>query len=489
MMSTEEVVKFLKELLSREKDSTTPNIAKVSIALGIVEDFYISGEDIPASIDSMVEDHYNVLQEKVRLDLGTQLNTREKVTCLAHGVWSNLQNSKKDIIHAQHLYRFTKSLKEGKKTQLCCAGVTVAVLSLAQCLAGAHTDLKDLRLVLTEDHCFLSLTGSSTREDLAEVTTESRSARGLPPKESSYSSSWLYAGGQPVVCSPLQALVACVVSINYTIKSRKHVSDSLFSIQQELLEHLFENSFPMYPNAMTTLATMKEESQWHDVESSCSNLTEALKQFDTLWGPIRTLYTKSIEASVANEWYPSSSLATSYSYEYELLQMCSKEESSEHIVERMCDCLTRFMATICKGSKAFVKFRYSGNHDEELYKDIDDIISKMKIMFPSAKNASQMNQSILCDTLVRIFDNLLILFSGKSLPAKWTTCFLACLQIFSKETRHETIFNLALSSKVLTESKPAMIEYKKSVLLNMLEGPSLEPGLLDDRQGRRKRRR
>ena len=102
------MVKFLKELLSREKDSTTPNIAKVSIALGIVEDFYISGEDIPASIDSMVEDHYNVLQEKVRLDLGTQLNTREKVTCLAHGVWSNLQNSKKDIIHAQHLYRFTK---------------------------------------------------------------------------------------------------------------------------------------------------------------------------------------------------------------------------------------------------------------------------------------------------------------------------------------------------------------------------------------------
>jgi hypothetical protein len=276
--------------------------------------------------------------------------------------------------------------------------------------------------------------------------------------------------------------------MNYNISSKKDVSDSLFTIKQELLEHLFDNATPMYPNAISTLATMKEESQWHDIESSFSTLDKALQEFDRCWGPLRGLYTTAVHAATANEWYPSSSLATSYSYEHELLQMCNKEEPSDEINKRLCECVVAFMEAVRRGSEVFVKFQYNGNHDEELFKDLDDIISKMNMMFQGTKHISQTNQRPLCYDLARIFDNLLILFSGKTLPSKWSKCFLACLKMFSKETRHETILNLDFSSKILSESKLAMIEYKKSVLLNILESPSLVLSGQDE-AGRRKRRR
>lgn len=486
-MSTEDIVTFLKELLCREKRSKRPLVGKISIALGIVEDFIILGKVLPcgSELNRMVEDHYKTLQEKSkRIDFGEHLDTRAKITCLANFVWSHLRSSKKDIIHAQHLYSFTRSLKEGKKTQLCCAGVTITVLSLAQCLVEEHEDFRKLRLVITEDHCLLSLTGSRAREDLAEVTTESLKARGQVPQEDGI---WLYSGGQPFVCDAMQALVACVVSINYNIRSKKEVSDSLFSLQQELLEHLFETVSPLYPNAIASMTTMKEESKWHDIESSCTTLTEALQEFDRSWKHIRKLYKVAIESTLANEWYPSSCLATSYSYEHELLQMCCKENPSVELRDRLCSCLYDFMATVRKGSEVFLKFRYAANHDEELFKDVDDVISKMKVMFQNTEKLEQSDHVVLCHDLVKTFDNLLVLFSGKTLPSTWSKCFYTALHQFSKKEREESILKIHFSSTTLSDSKDAMIECKKSVLLQILETPCLELG--QDSQGRRKRQR
>lgn len=489
-MSTEDIVTFLKELLCREKRTERPLVGKISIALGIVEDFIIRGKVLPCGLElnRMVEDHYKTLQEKSRqIDFGQHLDTRAKITCLANFVWSHLRSSKKDIIHAQHLYSFTQSLKEGKKTQLCCAGVTMTVLSLAQCLVGEHEDFRNLQFVITEDHCLLSLTGSRAREDLAEVTTESLKARGQVPQEDAFSCSWLYSGGRPLVCNHIQALVASVVSMNYNIRSKKEVSDSLFAIQQELLEHLFENVFPMYPNAIASMATMKEESKWHDIESSCTTLTEALQEFDGSWKPIRDLYRVAIESTSANEWYPSSCLATSYSYEHELLQMCYKENPSVELGDRLCSCLYDFMDTVRKGSEVFVKFRYAANHDEELLKDVDDVISKMKMMFQNTEKLEQSNHSVLCQDLVKTFDNLLVLFSGKTLPSTWSKCFFTALHRFSQKEREESILKMHFSSTTLSDSKDAMIECKKSVVLQILDTPGLELG--QDSQGRRKRQR
>lgn len=495
-MSTAETVDFLKDLLSREKLSTTPKIGKVSIALGIVEDSVISGKDIPDphSLGRLVEEHYRTLQHyaKARIDLNGPLDARAKVALLAQCVWSNLRCSKKDIIHAQHLYRFTKCLDEGEKTQMCCAGVTTSVLCLAECLVDEHDDLKHVRLAITEDHCFISLNGTCNREDLAEVTTECRKARGFPPEEHAYSNHWLYAGGRPVVCSPLQALVACVVSMHFSISgSGKGVSDSLFSIQQALLEHLYEKDFPMYPNALATLATMKEESEWVALDAQCSNMKEVLQEFDKSWVTIRTLYKTAIDISAANEWYPSSLLATSYSYEHELLQMAiqSDESLKEMIHGRIRECLIGFMEILRGGSEVLCSFCYHGNHDEELFKDIDDVISKMSKILQNTSNidASLLNQATVCQDLVKTFDHLLVLFCGKTLPSKWSRSFVTCLGLFSREERQRTLLNLSLSSKTLEDGKFAMIECTRRALLPALEIPSLLLG--QDVQGRQKKRR
>lgn len=497
-MSIYETVEYLKGLVGEQlstatKLGTTPNVGKVSIALGIIEAYIISDMKIPDpdSLDRMIQVHYKTLQDCAtnKIQLTADMDTREKITELAHFVWSTIRGSKKDIIHAQHVYTFTKHLNEGKKTQLCCAGVTMTVLSLAQCLSNEHDDLKKIRLVITEDHCLLSLTGTCDRGDLAEVTTESRIMRGKPPEEREFCSHWLYAGGRPTVCDPCQAITACIVSMNYLKGSKKSnvISESLFNIQQSLLEHLYENKFPMYPNAISKVASMKEESQWFDVETCCKSIQEALEQFDKTWDGIRRIFKAAIHVSTGNEWYPMSSLATSYSYEHELLQLYFKSMPESNDYDRMLRCVKYFMAIVRRGSEVCSQYRYSGKHDEELLKDIDDIISKMTMMLNASYSidSSLIDSVDVCADLVRTFDLLLLLFSGKTLPSKWSKSFLECLKLFSKETRRKAMYDLSLTTSTLSERKEAIIEYKKSVLLQTLEAPCLD----QDDQGRRKRTR
>ena len=66
---------------------------------------------------------------------------------------------------------------------------------------------------MSEDHCWLSLDGSSTRENAAEVATLSPDKQGEPPSMEDWTT-WLYCHGNAITCQPHQVLSAVVASMD-----------------------------------------------------------------------------------------------------------------------------------------------------------------------------------------------------------------------------------------------------------------------------------
>eukprot|EP00803_Ostreobium_quekettii_P007049 evm.model.scf_949.3 EVM.evm.TU.scf_949.3 scf_949:35523-41466(-) len=280
-------VRFLEDLLRAELSSQAPDVARVSIALGLVE-LPLTLKNVeqptwPINLEEEVSQHVAVFMDFVECTskkIGashTAIRTpRDKVTLVANSVWERLTRGfRKDIIHAQHVSCFTSYILNSSRGNrlLDCAGIVTTVLAACNYLANrfGHDDLKDIVMQICEDHCLLNLSPFGDREGSVEVSTDNKHKRGAAVEGDAWSG-WLYNGGHPVVCTPQRAIVAALTSMNAAIDNRPVTgtdSEEVQAIQHRLLS-VVQDEFRqlMYPNSLCTLADLKEIAWMDDLEAA-----------------------------------------------------------------------------------------------------------------------------------------------------------------------------------------------------------------------------
>ncbi|KAL4859226.1 Acyl-coenzyme A oxidase [Chlorella vulgaris] len=270
-------IAYLESLLRHELAQHTPDVAKLSIALGAVE-LSLTSKDVskqqwPQDLQATVQELDAAFEQWVgdvttNAALTAAPSTAAKVKAVADAVWSKLNKGySKDLQHAQHVYSFAALLLPqgvpGLKKQLDCAGVVTTAYAACHALSRRfpqHADLATVRMQVSEDHCWVQLAADGGRLTSVEVTTDTPAKRGLPVAADAWSG-WLYCGGHAVLCTPHQALAALVASLNPAISGGRKGSDSehLQAVQLRLLEVLLEvEPSALYPAALCALADLKE---------------------------------------------------------------------------------------------------------------------------------------------------------------------------------------------------------------------------------------
>ncbi|GAB4822004.1 hypothetical protein N2152v2_009050 [Parachlorella kessleri] len=274
--AAESCVAYLESLFTAELQQDRPDLAKLSIALGLCEAPLTAKQEAnqqwPQGLQRHVESSLEVfesfvLQVHQQLHAAGALDSRGKVKAVADAVWSKLTGSfSKDILHAQHVSNFTALLLPGGvkgKRQLDCAGVVTTTFAVCQRLAQrhGHGDLAGCGMQVSEDHCWLTLDPDiPTAASSVEVTTDTATKRGLAATQEAWAG-WLYTGGRAVTCPPRRAVAALVNSVNPTVTTGKNGRDSeqLQALQYCLLRLLWQkHRHLMYPAAICSLADLKE---------------------------------------------------------------------------------------------------------------------------------------------------------------------------------------------------------------------------------------
>eukprot|EP00890_Picochlorum_soloecismus_P001099 jgi/Picsp_1/1990/NSC_05456-R1_multiple endocrine neoplasia type 1 len=450
-------------------------------------------------------------------DLREVENARRKVKYIADEIWARLNGSAvKNITHAQHVYSFVRYLdseRTVKRRVLDCAGVVTCTYCFCQILASeyGHKDLEGVRMCITEDHCFLTLKDTVCREYTVEVTADSKEKRGLPADENLWNS-WLYAGGYPVVCATdAQALVACTASIDYTI-TKSSVSEELFDLELTLLRFFYLHAREaMYPAAISKLATLEEEVAWDTMALQTSEgLSIAAGQHQTQqhniqhqwyqsWSTaVSAIHQSAIDACIPSlstdygwYWYPYSSLATFYFYqnEFYVYLMSNTPESGKTAFSKtlVLESLEYAIKTCCSGSNVLAKYIHQAN-DEELYKDVEDIIGKMHAAMKMTDNILNSKDSLsgdnqgsvltfstdLLKTVLQFWDNVCNFFSGKPKPSKWIKQMIQVSTHFDSESRSQAVQCVAFTSWTMQAAAPHLIDLKPRALLPLFE--AADPG-------------
>jgi len=534
---------YLESLARRVVDTNhdTPSlVAKFSIALGMIENAIVTEENCgwsfePSSVDEMCStgllgtfihglhhglseflpctgsDPSEVVPERGNdfTKVDNNSNTRKKVKYIADEIWARLNCSAvKNITHAQHLYSFIRYL-DGKSTVkrrvLDCAGVVTCTYCFCQILASdyGHKDLEGVRMCITEDHCFLTLKDIVCRELTVEVTADNKEKRGLPAEESLWNS-WLYAGGHPVICSTnTQALVACTMSIDYAI-TKSRVSEELFDLQLNLLRYFYQHAKEeMYPAAISKLATLEEEAAWDTMVHQPEGLSIAAGHHQThhqwyrSWSTtVSAIHQAAIDACVTSSsvvngwyWYPYSSLATFYFYQNEfyvhLVPDTPGSGSPDSSISGVLESLESAISTCFSGSNVIAKYIHRPN-DEELYKDVEDVIGKMHAAMTMTANVLNSKGSLSRDSQGNVFrpellimvlqfwDNICNFFSGKPKPSKWMKQMIQVSSHFDLETRSHAVQRVALTSWTMQAAAPHLTDMKPRALLPLFE--AADPG-------------
>ncbi len=175
--------------------------------------------------------------------------TRKLIKHVADIVWNTLSKSHyKDRPHLQSIFSYLTGNK------LDCFGVAFAVVAACQLLG-----CKSVHLALSEDHAWVVFGPDGTCT--AEVTWHGKGnedKRGQPVDIEKARSSWLYLGGQPVVCDRHAEVAALVSSINFSITASLD-SIECGAMQQELLWLLYDlGHLRNYPMALGNLADLEE---------------------------------------------------------------------------------------------------------------------------------------------------------------------------------------------------------------------------------------
>ncbi|OXA55649.1 menin [Folsomia candida] len=179
---------------------------------------------------------------------------KELVKRVSDVVWSLLSgNYKADTPHIQSLYMYLTDKK------LDSFGVSLAVTAGCQLLG-----LKDVHLMMSEDHSWVGFGGTDEKnrpKQMSEVTWHGKGVEDKRGKEvglGEEEDSWLYQKGHAVYCSRHMEVAAIVTSINSAISTSLN-SIELVKIQQILLWKLYENGhLKKYPMGLMALADLEE---------------------------------------------------------------------------------------------------------------------------------------------------------------------------------------------------------------------------------------
>ena len=165
--SVEAVQAVISQVLDHELHEGWPNLARLSLALGVVEAAWTAeagkGSDAeldPSAVCTALDQGLAQFEDWVMgtaAPLVCDLDTRAKVRAIAGAVWSRLQAKSftKEVLHAQHLSSFVATLAPtgalgGVKRQLDCAGIATTVLCTCRFLSRAfperHEDLAGIRM-------------------------------------------------------------------------------------------------------------------------------------------------------------------------------------------------------------------------------------------------------------------------------------------------------------------------------------------------------
>lgn len=114
---------------------------------------------------------------------------------------------------------------------------------------------------MAEDHCWISVDGTSERGSAAEVAAASAAMQGEPPPSDAWST-WLYCAGDATVCCVAQAVAAILTSMDTCIGEKAtNESDPARALQRCLLEALAAHTpTALYPNAACVLAELQQDA-------------------------------------------------------------------------------------------------------------------------------------------------------------------------------------------------------------------------------------
>jgi len=182
---------------------------------------------------------------------GEQFATRELIKRVSDIIWNTLTKSQyKERAHLQSLYSYLTGDK------LDCFGVAVATVAGCQVLGYS-----DVHLVLSEDHAWVVF--GENGQETAEITWHGKGnedKRGLRIEMEKAKDSWLYLGGNPVICDRFMEVASLVSSINPTIAPSMDCLE-VGVLQQELLWLLYDlGHLEKYPMALGNLGDLEEIS-------------------------------------------------------------------------------------------------------------------------------------------------------------------------------------------------------------------------------------
>jgi len=496
---------FLETVLRTEIQSRNPNIARVSIALGVFETPLTLKDDAARCFPSNPEietqqllARFDTWIDTLAKDVALETPTRTKVIAVAHAVWKPLRKTfAKDTPHVAQISVFAEALRSddrGEKTTnakrtLDCAGVVTT--TFAACLALAarhgHDDLSRLCMELSEDHCWLNI--GLGREDTIEVTTENAARRGEPVSAEAWGG-WLYSQGHPTRLDSRSVLAAVVNAINPSITSRQRTGTDCIEmgvIQRRLLQ-VVDGYGLLYPAAIDTLAD-EAEVQVQD------KLDEAMAKDDWIafdaeeaqHGPtakVCTLFQRArlVAAKTGDyQWYP-------YSYEAFfwfrrvncLRQVVTRKPDDVSLRQRVSFGLSLAAAAAVAGGRVLGKYKYNPQVDEELFRDLEGLLETWRDTLVALSKLPQLDtETMAADrflSLLNFLDSLRLLFDTQGLPSQWIPIVATAARCFPPTVRQSAVSAMKPSTAAMVSCVPLWGPLKTTLLRDLLAAPKVGTG-------------
>ncbi|GMH40486.1 hypothetical protein BSKO_08390 [Bryopsis sp. KO-2023] len=505
----QEALGFLMRHLKSELASDRPHIARVSIALGLLEIPLTSKREDeriwPENLEAEVEKHYKAFREFVKgvhqeCEKKNIETAREKIKLLANSVWAKLTGVfSKDVLHAQHLGCFTPFLLMDKlrgRRQLDCAGVVTTVFAASKILESDfdHADLNQLCMQVSEDHCWLTLDRSGGRLGSIEITTDRAEKRGLVVDESAWKG-WLYCAGHGTVMDAKKALAAIVTSINPSIVDRPVNgidSEDMQFLQCKILGWMDEHRQDLtYPNSVCTLADLYEVAWQDSVDKAI--LTPNGKDLKVFLREgretIEALFQRAMGNGKQAFWYPFSYHAGSaVRFSKFLVEKCPVDIlGKEYLVEIALSALDVGWTALGggRGGGVLKTYRFASG-DEQLYKDIEGLLEECVKAFEALQKFGGFDGgSHWMKTMLEFLDAWCHLFDGGSVPSKWITMIIKIAKLIPQEHREKGARQAQVASPALQKSLTLWGSLRPSTIHQAFEVLQLD----DQGEGRRKRRR
>jgi hypothetical protein len=496
---------YLLELVKNEIKKVDPNVALISVALGIVESALTAKDEAdrvwPSNLNDQVGRCMNAFEGFVKEQSNATSavsQPREKLKLIANAVCAKntLSNS---VLHAQHVYNFARMLlPEAAKSHLDCASMATTTYCVARQLGIP------VWFQVSEDHCFLNLEQDGRWEGSVEVTQD-RHKRGQQAEAHAWQG-WLYGGGRALLCSPQQVITALINSINPQLSAKKSLNcERLQSLQFHLLLTVRQSApDAMYPAALCTLADLTEYLEEHLLEE-CFNrgehemiksiltdggvdtdkMLKSIEALATLRGclePAYVLFKQGIEMAAARsgdggedcgrEWYPYSCMVGFLCRRSELIMEYSSElphgEVDTALHEAAVITFKEALEWAAKGSWVLARYKYNPKHDEELFKDLGEgtlehCCDGVRLVWKalSSKKAAQeprstadQDDAALLIPLLTYWDGICLLFAEHAKPGAWVNMVLKAVHMFTPEAREKAALEAQARSSAMQAARP-----------------------------------